>query len=46
MGAIDTWLVVIILVFILLITWSRIMKQSVSDTVKEIKSMVVGDKEE
>lgn len=38
----DTTLVVIILVFLALIVWSRIMRQSMLETLREIK-MIIDD---
>jgi len=42
MAALDNFLVVSIIIFIVLIIWSRIMNQRVLDTVLEIKEIVLG----
>ena len=41
----DTALVIIILLFLVLIVWSKIMGQRMLDTFKEIKSMVAEAKQ-
>lgn len=40
MSFFDIALVVSILLFIILIVWSRVMQQTMLDTVKEIKEMI------
>ena len=40
MAWLDTFLVIAIIVFLILIVWSRIMGQRMLDTVVEIKNMV------
>lgn len=39
-GFLDVFLVLAILIFLILIVWSRIMQQSMLDTVKEIKQIL------
>lgn len=40
MASVDTFLVIIIVLFIILLVWSRVMQQSMLDTLVEIKDMV------
>lgn len=40
MASVDTFLVIIIVLFIILLVWSRVMQQSMLDTLVEIKEMV------
>lgn len=40
MATLDTFIVVFIVVFLALLIWSRVMDQSMLDTVVEIKDMV------
>jgi hypothetical protein len=44
MAWLDTSLVIIILTFLILIVWSRVMHQSMKDTVLEIKDIIIGIK--
>ncbi len=41
----DTLLVVVILIFLGLIVWSRIMRQTMLETVRELKQMMLDLKE-
>ena len=42
MAWLDTLLIIIILTFLILIVWSRVMGQSMKDTILEIKDIIVG----
>jgi len=43
-NTIDTLIVVGVLFFILLISWSRLMKQSMTDTFRDMKEILTGAK--
>lgn len=40
MSAIDTVIVILILIILILLVWSRVMQQTVLDTLREIKTFV------
>jgi len=46
MPFLDTVLVIVIIGFLILLTWSRVMKQTMLETVKEIMEMFKGGAEE
>jgi preprotein translocase subunit YajC len=45
MSAIDTILVVVIILFFVLLVWSRVQQQKMSDTIAEIRDIVKGFKQ-
>jgi hypothetical protein len=42
MSAVDTIIVVSLIIFFILLVWSRVQQQKMSDTVMEIKEIVKG----
>lgn len=46
MAYIDSLLVIIIMLLIILLIWSRVMNQTMLDTMKEIREIIVGGKDE